>query len=241
MEKSGYKIIFINGNKMSGKLTAAIYLSRLMGVRTHIIHFADPLKRLISDLSGIKMEPVVKSDMSTSLYLANEIWDFTREDREKVVPIFNNITLNQSFTKIGTDLFYQLNPKIWTIITAKKMIDLLRFEGSINRKGLIIISDLRMPHEYEFAKSIVKGKSNVIKIISPLERSLADSRDINHKTEQFQWLENLPHYRLNNLTDKLDLKENISKYIEQPGGGYSYSADWLIGKLEEYLKNTSNY
>ena len=100
--------------------------------------FADYLKSMVSDLTGIPKEDLDKFDVKSSLL--PYIWDDKYEDGER-----KSITVRDLLTRIGNEMGRSVHPDIWCIATLSK------FDANIHNW---CITDMRYPNEKEWINNL---------------------------------------------------------------------------------------
>lgn len=118
-------IIILKGSAGSGKDTLANYIATKYNFKK--LAFADPLKEIVSIISGWNIE-LVKGDTKES-----RIFRETEKHEDF------NLTCRQMLQKVGTDVFrYNFDDKIWIKILLKKL----------NNEDKFIITDCRFKNEF---------------------------------------------------------------------------------------------
>lgn len=100
--------------------------------------FADYLKSMISDLTGIAKEDLDRFDVKNSLL--PYIWDNIYENGER-----SPITVRDLMIRIGNDMGRSVHPDIWCIATLSK------FDPNIHHW---CITDMRYPNEKEWINNL---------------------------------------------------------------------------------------
>jgi hypothetical protein len=189
-------VILLAGQKLSGKTTVAKYL--LSKIPNSIeLTFASRLKnacKTIFNLSDKQLED---------------------QEEKKTIDLRWNITPREMFQVTGDllrDYLPKLSPNLkityGSLLTSGIADDIKNLEKSNNPPSLIILSDGRLPDEFNFVKSL---KNNVT---IRIERSCLKNND-NHKTEQVNFITDLVIKNDGNLTELYEqLDHFISKFKE---------------------------
>lgn len=125
------KIIGISGKAGAGKdTTASLIMMQLENANSYIsisrYSFADPLKRVCSELYGVPLE------------------FFHNREKKEIKNPFWNLTPREMAQKVGTDIVRtHMDGDHWIKLAEKK------FTGT---SGIILISDVRFPNEAEWIR-----------------------------------------------------------------------------------------
>lgn len=205
------RVLAFSGNKFSGKSTCSYIVKDYYNSRENykdwyveIISFADPLKRLISDIFNLNKEECYIPSL-------------------KEQPLsYWNVSPRDLMQKIGTDLFrdkiHEVLPSlnthsnnIWAASLYKKIIDLKNYYNSKNKNLLVIIDDCRFDDEYNIVKKL---NGIVVKIIKDIPNS-SNTTQILHQSESGCKFD----YYLKNNKNIYSLKKNLHdliNHLEKP-------------------------
>jgi len=146
------KIILLNGQKRSGKDYSAELLKEILGKdEVNIISFAEPIKKIASELFEISLEDLDDYKNDNDLY-GIEIKVYPDNQAPCTIKYTN---FRKILQKLGTEAIKPIfGNNVWADQAVKKVQD--------NEKEWTIIPDFRFISEYEQIKKL--GKANQIDV-----------------------------------------------------------------------------
>lgn len=131
-------IVGFIGKKGSGKTTCSELLQQLgrdNNVKVIRVAFADPLKRICSDLYCFAYDIPV------------EAFYGTQEEKEQVHPALGNRSGREVLQFLGTGCFKAITPDIWITYTLRHIDIAIKYGADI-----VVIDDVRFPEEAQALK-----------------------------------------------------------------------------------------
>lgn len=191
-------IIGISGRKGSFKSTFSRTLAENLSEVCFHVSFAEPIKRLAEDISGIKMicEPY-------GAYV-NPVLDFAREDKDRVIPGLL-LTIGEFMQELGEG-FRESHEPIWVDTAFRKI------NKALEKNYLVIVSDVRYQNE---ANRIINNGGIVIR----LEGSNDDSRYALHESEV-----DLDGYEDFSYTTTIT-EDNLQSEVEKVMGMFGFESE----------------
>jgi len=196
------KIIGISGKLASGKDTISEMIADILNIPVEKYTFSKKLKDIVSILTGEEMQKI------KNLPYANTIYDYTREQKNKFLPIWNK-TLGEYLQQLGTDVMRKhFDYDIW-------IKSLFETDGKqcLNRGNIMTIPDVRFVNE---ADEIIKRGGLLIRVNGdPLKIRANTSRDVNHISETaLDYYNNFNYVVDNDIPNKLILKDKIYEILK---------------------------
>jgi len=196
-------LIGISGKIGGGKDTVAKLLADKFNKKIPVFKksFAFKLKQVVEILSGYKM----KTSYDNNFF--DGITDFTREDKDVFIKVFNQ-SIGEMLQIIGTEVFRDnYDKEVW-------IKSLFNDYNSYEKKNTIwIISDVRFTNEAEYVKS---NDGILIRVNGdPLNIANNSNRDINHPSETA--LDNYSgfDFMIENIGSLEDLEKKVNGVVEK--------------------------
>jgi hypothetical protein len=186
-------IIGFLGKKGSGKTTCGELLQQLgrdNGLKVIRVSFADPLKRLCSDLYCFAYD------------IPPEAFYGSQTEKEQPRPALGNRSGREVMQFLGTGCFKALTPDVW-IAYLMRHIDIAMKYGA----DLVVIEDVRFTDEAE----AIRNKGGLL--IRVERTGLSEYPNTDEHSSETETLTIDPDDTIWNNTDKLALSRQLQRYL----------------------------